>query len=80
MRSVVGLESAKTSQPGLVPGGRRLHRHAADIAVLAWRGFDLQVVAAPFIELAERGDVDLFLLGLDDDGLDSMGGATAATA
>ena len=72
MRSEVGLDRAKTSQPGLVPGVEADNRHAADITVGPRRGFDLQTVAAALVKLALGGDVDLFLIRLDGDRLDGV--------
>ena len=51
---------------GVGAGRRRLHRHAADIAVGAGRRLDLQPVAAALVQLALGGDVDLLLIGLDE--------------
>ena len=58
-------------EPGGIGAGRRgRDRHAADIAVGTRRRLDLEPVAAPLIELALGGDVDLVLIGLDGDGFD----------
>ncbi len=54
-------------------GVQGLHRHAADIAVGAGRGLDLELVAAALIELALGGDVDLLLVGRDRDRLHRAG-------
>ena len=71
--ALVGRIGEREDEPaGIGAGGRRLHRHAADIAVAAGCGLELKAVAAALIELAERRDVDLLLLRLDDDGVDGV--------
>ena len=70
---VGGIGQGK-NEPARVGSRRcRLHRNAANIAIASGRGFELEAVAAAFIQLAERSYVDLLLLGLDDDGVDGMG-------
>jgi hypothetical protein len=71
---VGGIGEGEDEPAGIGAGGRRLYRHAADIAVASRCGLELKAIAATLIELAERGDVDLLLLGLDDDGVDGVRG------
>jgi hypothetical protein len=60
---------------GIGAGRRRLHRHAADIAVGPRCRLELKLVASALVELALGGDIDLLLVGRDLDRLDGMGEA-----
>ena len=72
---LVGGVGESEHEPGGIGAGRcRPHRHAPAHAVGAGSRLDLQGVAARFIGLAERGDLDAVGIVVDLDGLEREGG------
>ena len=68
---LVGGVGEREHEPGGVGAGRAgLHGHAPPDAVGAGRGLDLQGVAAPFVGLAERRDLDAVEVVVDLDRLE----------
>ncbi len=68
----VGRVGEREDHPAWVrPGCLCRDRHATGHAVGACRGFDAELVAAPLVKLAQKGDVDLVVIGADDNGLHS---------